>query len=143
MKNQTEKIIAGLTAVLALLVWSALVAQGQPVPIPDCCTQAITYKQQLEQMTSKYNESVSLLQQTRLAGRDLIQEKDARIKALQDQANAKLTTASGRERQVGQALVESNGQIKELRSELESELLRTRLLGWGRKRWIKSVLEKF
>ncbi|WP_338871751.1 hypothetical protein WBJ53_26205 [Spirosoma sp. SC4-14] len=135
MKISTEKIIALVTGVLAMLFFVAVMVQAQPVPIEDCCSQAISYKQQLEQMTKRYSESSRVLAETRKAGDDLVAEKDRRIKSLQDEANAKLTSANSRDKNYLDAL-------KMVRSELENEMLRTRFLGIGRRKWAKQLRER-
>lgn len=133
MKNKTEKLIALVTGVLALIMWTAVWAQAQLVP--DCCMQAIQLQHELRLMTDKYNKSVIVLEETRKAGDDLVAEKDERIKALQDKANAKLTTNSGKEKKAIDAL-------KTMRSELENEMLRSRFLGIGRRKWAKQLRDR-
>lgn len=135
MNNKTEKLIALVTGILAMLVFTAVMVQAQPVPIADCCQQAIDYKSQLELMTKKYTESTKVLAETRKAGDDLVAEKDRRIKSLQDEANAKLTSTNSRDKNYLEAL-------KMVRSELENEMLRTRFLGIGRRKWAKQLRER-
>jgi len=137
MKNPTEKIIAGLFTILSLLVWSAVACQAQ---FPDCCQQAATYKVQLDQITTKYNESVKVLAETRQAGDEVISQKNNRITQLEKEANTKLTGASGRETDIRNAFKQTSTNLEWVRKELQDELVKSRFLGFGRRKWIQKTL---
>jgi hypothetical protein len=137
MKNRAEKIIAGLFTILSLLVWSAVACQAQ---FPDCCQQAATYKDQLDQITIKYNESIRVLTETRQAGDEVISQKNNRITQLEKEANTKLTSASGRETDARNAYKQTTTNLEWVRKELQDELVKNRLFGWGRRRWIRNTL---
>jgi hypothetical protein len=139
MKNVTEKIIAGIFTILMLLVWSSVACQAQ---FGDCCQQALGYKTQLDAMTVKYNKAVDLLGETRDAGQAVIKEKDDRITQLEKEANTKLTAASGRETDIRNAYTQTNTNLEWVKKELQDELVRTRLFGFGRRAFIRNTLKR-
>lgn len=128
---------------MKLLIFLALLVAGSAqAQILDCCQQAVKFKSDLDAMTLKYNRASQLLTETRKAGDAVQHQKDARIDALQKEANTKLTTANDQAKVVKQAFDQTDLKLTLARSELENEMLRGRFLGFGRKRWANQLLKK-
>lgn len=129
-KNQPVKVTNPLPLVWAVLLNLLLVTAtfAQSVRVPDCCVQAMEYKQ-------RYEETRGLLAETRKEGKTLIDEKDNRIKKLEADANDALRAERG-------ARLNDQRRVLYLIDALKTEALTKRFLGFGRKRAIRKILKQ-
>lgn len=141
---KTQKLIVIILSILSIIVWVGVLTQAQPVPLPiqDCCQQAISYKHDLDALTNKYQQTIKLLEQTREAGNDLIREKESRIQVVQAEANTKLTIASGKEKLITGSLTLANTRLDLVRSELENVLMLPWFGNWGKKKVARKLLKQ-
>ncbi|GAB4052597.1 hypothetical protein [Spirosoma litoris] len=139
----TRKLIVIILSILSIMVWAGVLTQAQPLPVvQDCCQQAISYKHDLDALTSKYQQTVNLLEQTRSAGNDLIREKESRIQAVQNEANSKLTVASTKEKVIASSLTLATTRLDLVRSELENVLMLPWFGNWGKKKVARKILKQ-
>ena len=83
---------------------------------------------------------MKVLAETRQAGDEVISQKNNRITQLEKEANTKLTGASGRETDIRNAFKQTTTNLEWVRKELQDELVKSRFLGFGRRRWIRNTL---
>lgn len=129
-----KNLFHGLVIMLTLCAL-AMSAGAQPRPvITDCCGQAAALQKQIYALQDEVVRIKLDYKKLGDTGTRLLQAKEARIAELTAQANVKLGLSNALAKK-------AEGKLETLRTELDKELIQSRFLGWGRKRWVKRTLK--